>query len=56
VFTRSTLGALQAMCDVVGIEPADFPATPEGFFDLVGLREWTDIDTRYAQNDARSWA
>jgi 2-methylisocitrate lyase-like PEP mutase family enzyme len=56
VFTRSTLGALQAMCDVVGIEPADSPATPEGFFNLVGLREWTDIDTRYAQKDARSWA
>jgi len=30
VFTRSALGALQAMCDVVGIEPADSPATPEG--------------------------
>ena len=29
---------------------------PEGFFNLVGLREWTDIDARYAQKDARSWA
>jgi hypothetical protein len=44
------------MCDITGIKPTDGPATPEGFFNLVGLAEWADIDTRYAREEVRKWA
>jgi 2-methylisocitrate lyase-like PEP mutase family enzyme len=54
VLARVTGAALQAMCELVGGDPADFvTATPEGFFNLVGLAEWAGIDARYAQEEAR---
>ncbi len=54
---RATLGALQAMCDLVGSDPADhLTATPEDFFNLVGMAEWAALDRRYAEGGVRSWA
>jgi 2-methylisocitrate lyase-like PEP mutase family enzyme len=54
---RATLAALQAMCDLVGADPADhLPATPQDFFNLVGMAQWAAIDRRYVEEDMRSWA
>src|SRR5271165_4880354 len=53
---RATFGALQAMCELVGSDPAEhLPASPEDFFNLVGMAEWAAIDRRYAEKGARSW-
>jgi 2-methylisocitrate lyase-like PEP mutase family enzyme len=54
---RFTLAALQAMCDLVGADPTDhLPATPQDFFNLVGMAQWAAIDRRYVEEDMRSWA
>jgi 2-methylisocitrate lyase-like PEP mutase family enzyme len=54
---RATLAALQAMCDLVGADPTDhLPATPQDFFNLVGMAQWAAIDRRYVEEDMRSWA
>ncbi|MEE6178584.1 isocitrate lyase/PEP mutase family protein [Mycobacterium sp. 050134] len=53
---RATFGMLQSLCELNGTDIAPhLPAAPADFFNLVGMREWLDVDTRYARKDA-SWA
>jgi 2-methylisocitrate lyase-like PEP mutase family enzyme len=45
---RAALGALTALCQLRGIATDPFlPASPEQFFDLVGMREWSAIGEKW---------
>lgn len=53
---RATFAMLEGLCELNGGDPADYaPTTPAGFFDLVGLAEWRELDERLASKEA-SWA
>ena len=53
---RATFAMLEGLCELNGGNSADYaPTTPAGFFDLVGLAEWRELDERLASKDA-SWA
>jgi len=56
VLIQATLGMLQSLCELNGTDVAPhLPAKPADFFNLVGLAEWLELDTRYARKDP-SWA
>ncbi|BBX62467.1 carboxyvinyl-carboxyphosphonate phosphorylmutase [Mycobacterium saskatchewanense] len=56
LLVQATFGMLQSLCELNGTEIAPhLPAAPADFFNLVGMSEWLDLDTRYARKDA-SWA
>ena len=44
---RATFAMLEGLCELNGANPADYaPSSPADFFNLVGMAEWRDIDTR----------
>ncbi|TDL07500.1 isocitrate lyase/PEP mutase family protein [Mycolicibacterium obuense] len=48
VLAGATLGALNSLCQLSGTDVAQVvPSTPEGFFDLVGMAEWSALGDRY---------
>ncbi|OBA62288.1 carboxyvinyl-carboxyphosphonate phosphorylmutase [Mycobacterium sp. 1100029.7] len=53
---HATFGMLQSLCELNGSDvAAHLPTSPADFFNLVGMAEWLELDTRYAAKDA-SWA
>jgi hypothetical protein len=47
---------LQSLCELNGTDiAAHLPASPGGFFNLLGMAEWLELDARHARKDA-SWA
>jgi 2-methylisocitrate lyase-like PEP mutase family enzyme len=56
VLIQATFGMLQSLCELNGTDVGPhLPAKPADFFNLVGLAEWLELDTRYARKDP-SWA
>jgi 2-methylisocitrate lyase-like PEP mutase family enzyme len=56
LLAQATLGMLQSLCELNGSDIAThLPAQPADFFNLLGMAEWLDLDSRYARKDA-SWA
>jgi 2-methylisocitrate lyase-like PEP mutase family enzyme len=56
VLMHATFGMLQSLCELNGSDAAaHLPTSPADFFNLVGLAEWLELDTKYALKDA-SWA
>jgi 2-methylisocitrate lyase-like PEP mutase family enzyme len=48
VLAQAALGALNALCQLRGIEPGPFlPSKPEEFFNLVGMQEWFEIGEKW---------
>jgi 2-methylisocitrate lyase-like PEP mutase family enzyme len=48
VLAQAALGALNALCQLRGIEPGPFlPSRPEEFFNLVGMQEWFEIGEKW---------
>jgi 2-methylisocitrate lyase-like PEP mutase family enzyme len=46
---RAVLGMLEGLCELNGGNVADhLPSRPADFFNLVGMAEWLDLDTKYA--------
>jgi 2-methylisocitrate lyase-like PEP mutase family enzyme len=46
---RAVLGMLEGLCELNGGNVADhLPSRPAEFFNLVGMAEWLDLDTKYA--------
>jgi 2-methylisocitrate lyase-like PEP mutase family enzyme len=56
---QATFGMLQSLCQLNGSSEdeaaAHLPTSPADFFNLVGMSEWLELDTRYATKDP-SWA
>jgi 2-methylisocitrate lyase-like PEP mutase family enzyme len=53
---RATVGMLQSLCELNGGDVANhLPTSPADFFNLVGMGQWLELDTRYARKDP-SWA
>ena len=53
---QATFGMLQSLCELNGTDiTPHLPTKPADFFDLVGMAEWLELDTRYARKDP-SWA
>ncbi|OBH05584.1 MULTISPECIES: oxaloacetate decarboxylase [unclassified Mycobacterium] len=53
---QATFGMLQSLCELNGTDiTPHLPAGPGDFFNLVGMAEWLELDTRYARRDP-SWA
>jgi 2-methylisocitrate lyase-like PEP mutase family enzyme len=53
---RATFAMLGGLCELNGSNPADYaPTSPADFFNLVGMAEWRDLDTRIAAKEAVSW-
>jgi 2-methylisocitrate lyase-like PEP mutase family enzyme len=53
---QATFGMLQSLCELNGSDmAAHLPAKPADFFNLVGMAEWLELDTKYACKDP-SWA
>jgi 2-methylisocitrate lyase-like PEP mutase family enzyme len=47
---RAVLGMLEGLCELNGGNVADhLPSRPAEFFNLVGMAEWLDLDTKYAR-------
>jgi 2-methylisocitrate lyase-like PEP mutase family enzyme len=47
---RAVLGMLEGLCELNGSNVADhLPSRPAEFFNLVGMAEWLDLDTKYAR-------
>ncbi len=56
LLAQATFGMLQSLCELNGTDiAAHLPAKPADFFNLLGMAEWLELDTRYARKDA-SWA
>ncbi|MGV9797827.1 isocitrate lyase/PEP mutase family protein [Mycobacterium sp. NPDC003449] len=54
---RATSAMLEGLCALNGTDVADFaPTTPADFFNLVGMAEWSALDTRLAATEDTSWA
>ena len=54
---RATFAILEGLCELNGGNPADYaPTSPADFFNLVGMREWRELDERLAGKAAVSWA
>jgi 2-methylisocitrate lyase-like PEP mutase family enzyme len=52
----ATFGMLQSLCQLNGSDITDhLPTSPADFFNLVGMAEWLELDTKHARKDA-SWA
>ena len=47
---------LEGLCESTAAIPPTAPATPADFFNLVGMAEWRDIDSRSRGKEAVSWA
>jgi 2-methylisocitrate lyase-like PEP mutase family enzyme len=48
VLAPAAIGALNALCQLRGIEPGPIlPGRPEEFFNLVGMREWFEIGEKW---------
>ena len=60
LFKRATFAMLEALRELRDAEEgaalADLPSTPAGFFNLVGMAEWLEIDAKYAPKEAATWA
>jgi 2-methylisocitrate lyase-like PEP mutase family enzyme len=53
---QATFAMLQSLCELNGTDmAAHLPTGPAGFFNLLGMAEWLDLDTRHTRRDA-SWA
>lgn len=53
---HATFGMLQSLCELNGTDiTPHLPTKPADFFNLVGMAEWLELDTRYARKDP-SWA
>jgi 2-methylisocitrate lyase-like PEP mutase family enzyme len=53
---QATFGMLQGLCELNGTDiTPHLPTKPADFFNLVGMAEWLELDTRYARRDP-SWA
>jgi hypothetical protein len=53
---QATFGMLQSLCQLNGSDvAAHLPTSPADFFNLVGMAEWLELDTRHAHKDP-SWA
>jgi 2-methylisocitrate lyase-like PEP mutase family enzyme len=53
---QATFSMLQSLCELNGSDlAAHLPTSPADFFNLVGMAEWLDLDTKYAPKDP-SWA
>src|ERR1700739_3249686 len=53
---QATFGMLQSLCELNGRDLATHPPTsPADFFNLVGMAQWLQLDTKYARKDP-SWA
>jgi len=53
---QATFGMLQSLCQLNGSDITDhLPTSPADFFNLVGMAEWLELDTKHARKDA-SWA
>jgi 2-methylisocitrate lyase-like PEP mutase family enzyme len=47
---RAVFGMLEGLCELNGGNVADhLPSRPAEFFNLVGMAEWLDLDTKYAR-------
>lgn len=56
LLAQATFGILQSLCELNGTDiAAHLPTSPADFFNLLGMAEWLELDTRYARKDA-SWA
>jgi len=56
LLAQATFGMLQSLCELNGTDiAAHLPASPSGFFNLLGMAEWLELDARHARKDA-SWA
>ena len=54
---QATFGMLQSLCELNGSDLAtQLPTSPADFFNLVGMAEWLELDTKYARTEDRSWA
>jgi 2-methylisocitrate lyase-like PEP mutase family enzyme len=54
---RATFAMLEGLCALNGSDVADFlPTTPADFFNLVGMAEWSALDTKLAATEDKSWA
>jgi 2-methylisocitrate lyase-like PEP mutase family enzyme len=54
---QATFGMLQSLCELNGSDLAtQLPTSPADFFNLVGMAEWLELDTKYARAEDRSWA
>jgi 2-methylisocitrate lyase-like PEP mutase family enzyme len=54
---RAAFAMLAGLCELNGATVADYvPTTPAGFFDLVGMAEWSAIGNRYAPEEVAPWA
>ncbi|MFC0434032.1 oxaloacetate decarboxylase [Kutzneria buriramensis] len=51
----SAYAMLHSLAALRGAEAEPVSASPAGFFELVGLREWSELGERYRE-EARSWA
>jgi 2-methylisocitrate lyase-like PEP mutase family enzyme len=53
---QATFGMLQSLCELNGSDiERHLPTSPADFFNLVGMAEWLELDTKYAPKDP-SWA
>jgi 2-methylisocitrate lyase-like PEP mutase family enzyme len=56
---QATFGMLQSLCQLNGSSEEEaatrLPTSPADFFNLVGMAEWLELDTKYARKDP-SWA
>ncbi|MBV8787687.1 MAG: isocitrate lyase/PEP mutase family protein [Mycobacterium sp.] len=53
---QATFGVLQSLCELNGTDiTPHLPTKPADFFNMVGMAEWLELDTRYARKDP-SWA
>jgi 2-methylisocitrate lyase-like PEP mutase family enzyme len=49
---RAAFGMVEGLCELNGTTVTDFlPSTPAGFFDLVGLAEWSTIGDKYTPEE-----
>ncbi len=56
LLAQATFGMLQSLCELNGSDmAAHMPSKPADFFNLVGMAEWLELDTKYAGKDP-SWA
>src|SRR6201993_1816348 len=53
---QATFGMLRSLCELNGSDLAThLPTSPADFFNLVGMAQWLELDTKYARRDP-SWA
>jgi 2-methylisocitrate lyase-like PEP mutase family enzyme len=54
---RATFAILEGLCELNGGNPADYaPTSPADFFNLVGMREWRELDEQLANKPANKEA